>query len=353
MLLKDKTSSLPDDGSVRSVTIDNDNIKWLGTKNGLVKFDGKNWQFYNTSNSGLPNNTIISVAIDSLNNKWIATYGGGLAKFDNTNWTVYNTTNSSLPNNNVRGVTIENGKKIWVATEYGVALFDGSFWTTYNTTNSGLPNNEINDIAIDKNHTKWIVTSGGGIAKFSDTSWTIYNSSNSPLKSDVGYKVTIDSFGNKWFGLGPSSGLGRFNDRDWSFYNISNSPLPANAYGSPSNVVYAVEFDKHNNALIGVWSGGFAKLETATLTASLNDTHNFSNLNFNVFPNPTSTTLNVTGITCKTTLKLYDSIGKLLIEKTIENDTAIDTYQLAQGFYTIIANDMLNNRTFKKIVVTR
>ena len=52
---------------------------------------------YNTSNSGLPNNSICSISIDSVGNKWIGTFGGGLIKFDNTIWTVYNTSNAGLP----------------------------------------------------------------------------------------------------------------------------------------------------------------------------------------------------------------------------------------------------------------
>ncbi len=66
---------------------------------GLAKFDGTNWTVYNTSNSGLPDNYVSSIAIDGSGNKWIGTWHGGLAKFDGTNWTVYNTSNSGLPDN--------------------------------------------------------------------------------------------------------------------------------------------------------------------------------------------------------------------------------------------------------------
>ena len=53
-----------------------------------------------TSNSGLPDNYVSSIAIDGSGNKWIGTWGG-LVKFDDTNWTVYNTSNSGLPDNYV------------------------------------------------------------------------------------------------------------------------------------------------------------------------------------------------------------------------------------------------------------
>jgi len=49
------------------------------------------WMVFNTTNSGLPDNRVWALAIDSQGNKWIG-IGGGLAKFDgDTTWTVYNT----------------------------------------------------------------------------------------------------------------------------------------------------------------------------------------------------------------------------------------------------------------------
>jgi ligand-binding sensor domain-containing protein len=48
------------------------------------------WIVYNTSNSGLPDNSVSAIAIDAQGNKWIGTLGG-LAKFDGSSWTVYNT----------------------------------------------------------------------------------------------------------------------------------------------------------------------------------------------------------------------------------------------------------------------
>ncbi|WP_082349272.1 two-component regulator propeller domain-containing protein [Candidatus Kryptonium thompsonii] len=49
----------------------------MGTwRGGLSKFDGVKWSVVNTSNSGLPNNNVYAIAIDSQGNKWIGTDGG-------------------------------------------------------------------------------------------------------------------------------------------------------------------------------------------------------------------------------------------------------------------------------------
>jgi len=69
-----------------SIAIDENNIKWIGTKiGGLVKFDGVEWTVFDTKNSPLPHNYVWSVALDKNENKWLGTIGGGIVKFDGTN----------------------------------------------------------------------------------------------------------------------------------------------------------------------------------------------------------------------------------------------------------------------------
>jgi ligand-binding sensor domain-containing protein len=73
---------------VWSITIDGSGDKWIGTENGLAKFDGTKWTIYNTLNSALPNNDIQAIIIDGNGNKWIGTFGGGFVKYDGKTWTV-------------------------------------------------------------------------------------------------------------------------------------------------------------------------------------------------------------------------------------------------------------------------
>jgi sugar lactone lactonase YvrE len=137
----------------------------------LVKFDGTNWTVYNTSNSGLPDNDVSSLAIDGSGNKWIGIFDyfgndGGLAKFDDTRWTVYNTSNSGLPNNYVHSLAIDGSGNVWIGTSGGgLAKFDDTSWTVYNTSNSGLPVNTIECLAIDGSGNVWIGT-GSGLAVY-------------------------------------------------------------------------------------------------------------------------------------------------------------------------------------------
>jgi hypothetical protein len=95
---------------------------------------------------------------------------GGLAKFDGVNWSVYNTSNSGLPDNDVETIAIDEKGNIWIGTGIiccgGLAKFDGTNWTVYNTLNSNLPYDWVSTILIDKQGNKWIGTSGGGLAVY-------------------------------------------------------------------------------------------------------------------------------------------------------------------------------------------
>ncbi len=99
----------------------------VGTNGGLVKIDKTtgNTVFYNHANSGLPSNDVRSLAIDGNGTKWIGTKYGGLARFDGTTWTVYNMSNSGLPSNDVTSLAIDGNGTKWIGTgDGGLAAFN-------------------------------------------------------------------------------------------------------------------------------------------------------------------------------------------------------------------------------------
>ena len=49
---------------MHAIAIDSNNNKWIGTNDGLVKFNNQDWIAFDTSNSKLPDNYVTSIAID-------------------------------------------------------------------------------------------------------------------------------------------------------------------------------------------------------------------------------------------------------------------------------------------------
>jgi len=107
---------------VRTVAVEGNYI-WVGTNGGLVRLDKTtgSMTFYNRA-SGLPDNDVLAIAIDGQGNKWIGTWEG-LAKFDGENWTVYNKSNSGLLDNRVLAIAIDGQGNKWIGTGLGLAVY--------------------------------------------------------------------------------------------------------------------------------------------------------------------------------------------------------------------------------------
>ena len=301
-------SGLPDN-MISSIAKDVNGDWWIGTDNGLAKFDGTSWAVYKSDNSPLPRNGITCLAIDADGNKWIGVFMGGLVKFDGINWTVYNTSNSDLPTDDFREIIIDAGGNKWLGTNGGgLAKFDGTNWTVYNVSNSGIPGVSVSSIAFDVTGDMWIGCCGWGsegLAKFDGTNWTVYNTSNSPLPDDSVRYIAIDTDGNKWVGadglvkfdgtnwtvynpdihapfvygidpwcividasgnkwVGDYGGLAKFDGTNWTAYNTGNSELP-------DNHVQSLAFDDEGNKWIGTWFGGLSRFDGTNWDVYLED----------------------------------------------------------------------------------
>ena len=70
--------------SVIALTQTRDGYLWLGTLNGLVRFDGNSLTPFNVNNTpGLPGNGIIFLFEDRSTNLWVGTANGGLCQIQN------------------------------------------------------------------------------------------------------------------------------------------------------------------------------------------------------------------------------------------------------------------------------
>jgi hypothetical protein len=238
--------------SPSAIAVDSEGVKWVGANvEGVYRFDGLNWQGFNTTNSGLPSDQVRAIAVDQNNVKWIGTADSGLARFDDSTWTVYTTSNSGLPSNLVSSISIDAQQKKWIGTSSGgLAVLDGSLWTVFNTDNSGIPNNTVWNVTISSRDVKWVGT-GYGLGAFNDTTWTNYYTWNSGLPRNSVSCTSIDEYGTVWIGTAPGGGLARFDGTNWTIFGPSNS-------GLPDTNVNAIAPDQSGNMWIGTSFGGLA-----------------------------------------------------------------------------------------------
>ncbi|MBS1783397.1 MAG: T9SS type A sorting domain-containing protein [Bacteroidetes bacterium] len=257
-------------------------------------------------------------------NKWFATWGSGISKFDGTNWTTFNTSNSGLVNDTVLSITIDAQGNKWFGTAAGISKFNGTTWTTYKTGNSGLTNNYVISISIDTLGNKWFGTWGGGVSKFNGTTWTTYKMNNSGLPNDTILAIAIDKKGNKWFATF-GGGISKFNGNTWITYNTSNS-------GLVDDNTYSILIDAQNSKWFGTFGGGVSKFDDDPLT--IKSVSFLDKPTLVISPNPAKSILNITTTTTGKDLVVYDITGKHILHQLLTKEkTTIDISTLSAGVY--------------------
>ena len=125
--------------------------------------------YYEIPWSGLPSNTINCVYIDSEGFQWYGTTEGASrheVQEAKQGWEIYLTMDQGLVNGNVLAILEDNDGDIWLGTEGGISRYNpaDAQYTNY-TMDDGLPDSVIYDIASDTDQTFWFAT-GKGVSHF-------------------------------------------------------------------------------------------------------------------------------------------------------------------------------------------
>ncbi len=66
--------------SVLSIAQTPDGYLWLGTEEGLVRFDGVHFTLFDKNTASLKSNLVMTLLVDHQGDLWVGTYGGGIAQ---------------------------------------------------------------------------------------------------------------------------------------------------------------------------------------------------------------------------------------------------------------------------------
>lgn len=127
-------NDLFDLGGVNCVAVDPDDVIWLGTNGGLLRFDGSAWTLYDTVNSPLPTPQVQGIAfrpdglmaVSTLDSDW--PYTGGVIVIDGPideagSWSSFMHGSSKLPHWQVGDVEFDAAGDLWVsATSEAIAV---------------------------------------------------------------------------------------------------------------------------------------------------------------------------------------------------------------------------------------
>lgn len=185
--------------SVAAIAQTRDGYLWLGTEEGLARFDGVSFKtFDGRSNPPLHANNVSFLFEDSQGTLWIGTSGGGLARYRDGKFTAL-TTKEGLSHNFVTAICEDAQGALWIATLAGLNKFEDGRFTRY-TAREGLSDDRVAVVYKDYQGRLWAGTYNG-LDRFHDGTFTNYPLHNPDGALDkLVASVFQDAAGTLWVG---------------------------------------------------------------------------------------------------------------------------------------------------------
>jgi signal transduction histidine kinase/ligand-binding sensor domain-containing protein len=208
---------------VMRLLIDHNGTLWVGTGNGLDRFDSEADRVATYKLEPQSSVLILELIEDRDGKMWIGTESSGLRHFDpatGQQTTFEHKTNhpGTLSDNRVNSVHFDRSGTMWVGTQNGLDKLDpqtGRFNAI--TQQDGLPGNAVGCILEDKNANLWMSTNNG-VARFNPQSQRFTDFSTAeglPGPNLTGWGACFQSQSGEMFFGGFNGGTSFFPDRVW------------------------------------------------------------------------------------------------------------------------------------------
>ncbi len=246
---------LPQD-TVKSITQTPDGYLWLGTDEGLARFDGFEFTVFSRPTSDLPANSIVALASSPDGSLWIGT-ALGLGQYRDGRFRTY-TVKDGLPDDDIRDLYSDHAGTLWIVAGTDVCRFQGGKFTTFKS-GSTLPMTSARTVREDRMHN--LLVAGSNIPDApghpSLRVVSVTGDKVTTLVEDDRFGVDViqcmfaDSHGNLWIG----ANLGLIERAADGKIRLFDSHS-----GLPEDVVRSVVEDRDGNIWAGT-NGGIARLE--------------------------------------------------------------------------------------------
>ncbi len=239
------------DEDVTAITCTQQGLIWVGSKSGLVNFDGKTFSYFSIRQDNNSNH-IRSLIIDFENNLWIGTHNG-LFKFRDKGFTSYSK-QEGLGGGFIYQIFADKEKNIWLTTESnGVFKYTNGYFKNY-STKDGLLSANVPSGLVDNEGQLWFGTSRG-ISKFKNGNFeNLSYGSTFKLEGHINC-LFKDSKQNIWVG-----GLNNI-----CCFKKYNQTYLATYYKLPTIIkdydIWSINEDVEGNIWVGTYLAGIFKLE--------------------------------------------------------------------------------------------
>jgi signal transduction histidine kinase/ligand-binding sensor domain-containing protein len=242
MTVWSQQQGLPQD-TIRAIAQTSDGFLWLGTDEGLARFDGYEFVVFSKSRGQLPSNSVSVLAADPDGSLWIGT-PNGLTHYFHGRFRTF-TRSDGLPANAVSALLVDHAGTLWIIAGGCLSRFDGSHFTNF-VGGRDIPQSVVRGLWEDREQTLYLAGTSS-VARLENGSFRNLVGP-SLLAADFPSGVLKDRRGSLWilgfrglvrkspegriYRYGSREGLtdpvelkGMFEDRDGNFWVASNSGL--------------------------------------------------------------------------------------------------------------------------------
>ena len=164
------------DNLVRTILHDSKGVTWVGTNDGLNRYDQKTNRFIRyfhditRPGSSISSDNIRELLEDGEGRIWIATMGGGVSRYHReTGSFSYLTVKDGLASNHVLGVLEDQNGNLWFPTNRGISIYDPErrSFHTINESN-GLLSNDLTKASVQDTEGNFYFGSAKGVSIIED-----------------------------------------------------------------------------------------------------------------------------------------------------------------------------------------
>lgn len=172
-----------------------------------------------TTRQGLPHNQVNSIAQTADGYLWLGTWEG-LVRYNGLEFQIFDRGNTpALHDNGIRSLRASTEGGLVVGTSRGgVSILHGNEWRHLGVAD-GLAQDEIMDAMHDRQGRLWVATESAGVSRINNGRVVHFTARNG-LPSNILYALALDRDDSLWVGTVravralPAAGAGGFADRD-------------------------------------------------------------------------------------------------------------------------------------------
>jgi len=238
--------------SITALAIGSDGALWIGTEEGLIRRDGHSFVAFGTAD-GLPSERISALAAQQDGTLWIGTADAGLARLDGAHVTRFGS-EEGLPDERIRSLAGGPEGGLWVGTARGLARLDGGRFHAVGP-DAGLPPDEVHAVFAALDGVVWVGTDEG--------IWRLRGERAQRLGLVEGLPhprvraIAEDAEGNVWIGT-QRGGLVRLQDGRFQGFTSRD--------GLAHDDVIALGNDREGNLWVGTDGGGLHRFSDGAFT---------------------------------------------------------------------------------------